>query len=72
MYRILAIALFVTLIVVLAIASGSLAAPPANSVGVKVSQIASGRIHPHGAPGDVGFTTMGYSIGRPAILASRH
>lgn len=68
MYRKLAAATFVALILVLTLASGSLAARPANAVGVMVSEFASGRTHPHGTPAGDAFTTMGYSIGRPSIL----
>ena len=64
----LLVAMFVALIVVSTLASGALAAQPANAVGVIVSEFASGRPHPHRIPAEDTFTTFGYSIGRPSIL----
>jgi hypothetical protein len=68
MLRKLTVTVFIALILVATLASGALAAQPANATGVMVSELASGRVHPHSIPTDYGFSTMGYSIGRPSIL----
>lgn len=67
MFRKMTVVMLATLLIVLFFTTAVLAAQPPEIPGISAAETASGRAHPRGS-GTGGYTTSGYSIGRPSIL----
>lgn len=67
MLRKMTVVMLAALLIVLFFTTAVLAAQPAEIPGISVAETASGRTHSRGS-GTGGFSTFGYSIGRPSIL----